>query len=113
MIERRRISRLPSINGSKGRGPDGRFAPGNGGGPGNPLAKQVQRIRVALLNAITPKDIQAVVQKLIQKAKGGDVASAKIVFDRAVGPAQALDFDLRLTELENQILGSDNKGRNT
>jgi hypothetical protein len=30
----------PSSNGSKGRGPDGRFAEGNPGGPGNPFARR-------------------------------------------------------------------------
>jgi hypothetical protein len=68
-------------------------------------------IRTALVNAVTPKDIHAIVQRLLQQAKDGDVASAKIIFDRAVGPAQSLDLDLRLTELENRLLGSDNKGR--
>jgi hypothetical protein len=50
---------------------------------------------------------------LIQKAKDGDVAAAKILFERATGPAAALDFDLRLTELENQVFESHNKGRET
>ena len=66
-----------------------------------------------LVNAITPEDIQAVVQRLIKKAKGGDVASAKVLFDRAVGPAAALDVDLRLTELESQVLGMGDKGSDT
>ena len=52
-------------------------------------------------------------QRLIQKAKDGDVAAAKILFERATGPAAALDFDLRLTELENQVFESHNKGRET
>ena len=84
---------------------------GNGGGPGNPLIRQVQRIRVALLNAITPEAIQAVVQTLISKAKQGDVAAAKVVFERGAGPAQALDIELRLTELENQLLSMSGRGK--
>jgi hypothetical protein len=90
-----------------------RWKPGNKAGRGNPLAKQVQAIRVALVSAVTAADIQAVIQRLLQQAKAGDVASAKIIFERAVGPAEALDFDLRLTELENQVLESHNKGRQT
>ena len=112
-MERRRISSAPTTNGNNGRDANGRWAKGNGGGPGNPLAKKVQAIRVALVGAITAADIQAVVQKLIEKAKGGDVASAKIIFERAVGPAEALDLDLRLTELENRVLESHNKKRET
>ncbi len=67
-------------------------------------------IRTALVNAVTPADIQAVVRRLIKKAKDGDVMAAKVLFERAAGPAQSLDLDLRLTELENRLLGS---GRDT
>jgi len=56
------------------------------------------------MDAITPADIQAIVRRLIEKAKKGDVTSAKIIFDRAVGPAAALDIDLRLAELEDRVL---------
>ncbi len=73
----------------------------------------MQAIRVALISAISAADIKAVVQTLTKKAKGGDVAAAKVLFERAAGPAAALDLDLRLTELENQILESHNKGRET
>jgi hypothetical protein len=106
-MERRRISTAPTPNGGNGRDANGRWAKGNGGGPGNPLSRKVQAIRVALVSAITAADIKAVVQRLVQKAKDGDVAAAKVVFDRACGPAQALDFDLRLTEIESRLLESE------
>jgi hypothetical protein len=66
-------------------------------------------IRSALVNAITPADIKAVIQRLLQQAKDGDVASAKIIFDRAVGPAQAFDVEIRLTKLEDRLLRSEQK----
>ena len=116
ILERRRISSIvPSPTGpiAGHRDLKGRWQQGNKAARGNPLAKQVQAIRVALVSAVTPKDIQAVIRRLLQQAKAGDVASAKIIFERAVGPAEALDFDLRLTELENQVLESHNKGRQT
>jgi hypothetical protein len=106
IMERRRIStqRSPAEAITSARDPKGRWKQGNKAGRGNPLAKQVQLIRTALVNAITPADIQAVIKRLLQQAKDGDVASAKIIFDRAVGPAAALDQDLRLTELEDRVL---------
>jgi hypothetical protein len=104
MIERKRITKQPSANGGNGRDANGRWARGNPGGPGNPLSKKVQSIRVALVSAVTPEAIRAIVQTLLQQAKDGDVAAAKVVFDRACGPAQALDLDLRLAELENRLL---------
>ncbi len=77
------------------------------------MIQRVHRLRVALLDAITPEDIQAIVKRLIQMAKKGSIAAAKIIFERGEGPPEALDFDLRLTELENQVLESHNKGRQT
>lgn len=114
-MERRRISTERSTNGGSRRGANGRFAKGNPGGPGNPQIQRVQRLRITLLNAITPEDIQAIARRLIQQAKKGSVAAAKIIFERGMG-AQALDFDLRLTDLENQVLEfleSQNKGSET
>ena len=104
-MKRRRIGSQPSPNGINGRRPDGKFAKNNCGGPGNPLGRQVQAIRVALVSAISVEDIQAVVQALIKKAKKGDVVAAKILFERTAGPAAALDLDLRLAELEDRVLG--------
>jgi len=98
-----RRSKQPSQNGSNGRGPGGRFAKGNPGGPGNPLARQVQALRVALVNAVTPKDIGAMVKRLTRQAKKGDVASAKVLFDRCMGQIQALDLDIRLEALETRV----------
>ena len=109
-MERRRISSAPSINGPNGRGAGGRWAKGNGGGPGNPLVKQIQRIRTALVNAITPEDVQAIVRRLIEKAKKGEVAAAKMILERALGPAaEALDVEIRLTDLENQLPKAEQK----
>jgi hypothetical protein len=104
IMERRRISTKPSPAGAITRDPKGRWQQGNKAGRGNPLARQVQAIRSALVNAITHEDIKAVVQRLVQKAKDGDVVAAKVIFERAAGPAAALDIDLRLTELEDRVL---------
>ncbi|MGA2620062.1 MAG: hypothetical protein ABSF26_20790 [Thermoguttaceae bacterium] len=105
-MERRRISSTaPSPAGAitSARDPKGRWQQGNKAGRGNPLAKQVQAIRVALVSAVAPADIQAVVQRLLQQAKDGDVMAAKVLFERTAGPAAALDLDLRLSELEDRV----------
>lgn len=68
------------------------FQKGNPGGPGNPFTRQVAIYRRALLEAISEKDIQAIMRVLIRKAKAGDIIAAKEVLDRAVGkPMQAVD----------------------
>ena len=60
-----------------GRANNGRFAKGNSGGPGNPHAARVPKLRSALLEAVTVEDIQAVIAALMKQAKEGDVAAAK------------------------------------
>jgi hypothetical protein len=94
------MSKAPSPTGANGRGPDGRFLPGNRVAKGNPLARQAQELRVALFAAVSPKDLKAVVAKLIQLAKSGDVAAAKLVLDRVLGPPAEIDLLERLDKLE-------------
>lgn len=72
----------PSPN---GRLNNGRFGIGNGGGPGNPFASQVGKLRSVLLETVTPNDMKAVVVKLVERAKGGDLAAMKLLLDRTCG----------------------------
>ena len=81
------MSASPSTNGSNGRGSGGRFAKGNAGGPGNPHARKVAQLRSTLLRAISSGDLRAVVKKLLDQAKAGDVQAAKLVIERCLGPA--------------------------
>jgi hypothetical protein len=97
------MSATPSPNGANGRGVDGKFAPGWKGGPGNPHARHVARLRSALFKAVKPEDIKDVAAKLIEQAKAGDVASIKELFQRLFGPAEAIDFAERLEALEAKI----------
>lgn len=63
----------------------GRFLPGNPGGPGNPYGQQTAALRSALYGAVTPEDIEAVARRLVALALGGDVAAARLLFDRCLG----------------------------
>jgi len=94
------MSNKPSPTELDGRDRRGRFGRGNRYGRGNPLAAKVQKLRVALVRAVTPDDLQAVARALLTAAKAGDTGAAKLLFDRTLGPAAALDLDLRLRELE-------------
>jgi hypothetical protein len=73
---------------TENRDAKGRFVMGNAGGPGNPFARQVAALRQALINAITPEDIQAVARALIQRAAEGNVQAAKLLFSYAIGKPQ-------------------------
>ncbi len=93
-----------SPNGANGRGPGGRFAKGNPGGPGNPCAKKAGQLRAALLKAVTTADMKAIISKLVEKAKGGDVRAAREVIDRCVGRPTEADLIERLERLESNLM---------
>jgi hypothetical protein len=81
----------------------GRFLPGNPGGPGNPYAARVATYRAALLEAVTPGDLAAIARTLVQAARSGDVAAAKIVFERTLGRPLEADILERLERLEEAL----------
>jgi len=88
------LSPTPSTNGSNGRTASGRFAPGWKGGPGNPFAQRVARLRSTLLESVSDDDLKAIVQAVVGKAKAGDMAAVRVVLDYCVGkPLPATDPD--------------------
>ena len=68
-----------------GRKPNGQFAVGNPGGPGNPLSRQVYTLRQAFFSALTASDVSEIVHSLIDQAKDGNVAAAKLVLEWSIG----------------------------
>ena len=85
----------PTTNGDNGeRGEDGRFLPGNAGGPGNPYAKKVAALRGSLINAISHDDIEAIIHSQVEKAKQGDTVAAKFILERLLGRPQTMDLSL-------------------
>jgi len=97
----------PSTNGDNGRRTDGRFAPGNPGGPGNPYARRVAELRAALLGAVTAEDLAEMARALVVKAQAGDVPACKLLLSYLVGhpaaPAPGVDPD-RLAEHEAEVV---------
>jgi hypothetical protein len=93
----------PSTTEGNGRGPRGRFAPGNAFAKGNPHAAKVAKLRTAALNAVKPKELAAVVRKLLELALAGDVAAAREVLSRCLGPAEAVDVLAELSELRADV----------
>jgi len=96
----------PSTNRAN-RDAGGRFAAGNAGGPGNPHARKVAKLRAALLQAVKPADLRGVVEKLLGSAKAGDVQAAKLIIDRVLGPPLPSDIIDRLESLENFLRESE------
>jgi hypothetical protein len=84
----------PSANGANGRDQHGRFTKGNPGGPGNPFARRTAQMRRALTMAVSEEDIAAVAAQMLEQAKAGDVAAAKLLLGYVIGqPAPVVDPD--------------------
>jgi len=79
---------------TSGRDSRGRFAPGNPGGPGNPHARKVAELRQALVNFVTAEDMKEIALILKEKAKMGNLAAIKLLFQYVLGkPLAATDPD--------------------
>jgi len=98
----------PSTKGMQmgnGRSANGRFAPGWKGGPGNPQAAAVGKLRARLYKVIKAADVDAAVATIRSimadgTGKAGDrLVAAKLLLDRAIGdPAHVLEMFLNRTE---------------
>jgi hypothetical protein len=69
-----------------GRDKRGRFAKGNGGGPGRPKKKREERYLQILLNTCTFDDWKAIVKKAAEQARSGDKDARKWLSDYLIGP---------------------------
>ncbi len=97
------MSVIPSPNGSNGRNSRGQFTAGNAGGPGNPFARHIGQLRTALMESMTPADVEAVVHKLVDLAKEGSIPAAKELLERCLGKAESLDLLERVEVLEQRL----------
>lgn len=75
----------------------GRYLPGHGGGPGNPLGRHVHKLRGTLLDLLLAGDaaqMRGVWGTMIRKATKGDVAAARLVAEYSIGkPALAISVE--------------------
>ncbi len=77
-----------------GRDALGRFTSGNVGGPGNPFARRVARLRQVLIDSVTEEEMAIIAGQLVVQAKLGDQAAIKLLFQYVLGkPAAVVDPD--------------------
>jgi hypothetical protein len=93
----------PSPNGSNGRDGRGRFKAGNAGGPGNPHAARVAKMRSALLDAVKPEDMKAIISALVTEAKIGNVQASKLLLAYLIGDPVTVDRLAQQTEIGDRI----------
>ena len=93
----------PSETEGNGRATNGRFGSGNTCAKGNPFAKKIGQLRAALIRAVSEGDIEAIVRKLVEQARAGDIHAAREVLLRTLGKPQEADLLERLEELEGKL----------
>jgi hypothetical protein len=81
----------PNPSQTEGRDAAGRFAKGNPGGPGNPHPRRAAALRQVLLDCVMDEDIQAVAKAVVDQAKAGNMAAAKLFFQYVFGKPGAVD----------------------
>ena len=88
----------PSTNGAgNGRDKNGRFSRGNFGGPGNPFAKRVARLRSIVLKTATPERMRTLVETLFDRAiKNGDMAAAGLLLKYLIPQPASVSQDMEL-----------------
>ena len=86
---RARKAKRSVSTGLKRNAKTGRFVKGTSGGPGNPQLQQLAEYKRVVREAVTPKQLIAVLRTLLEKARGGDILAAKILLDRTLGKVQA------------------------
>ena len=84
-------SQVPQSADVTGRAPNGKFTKGNRCGTGNPLNKRAAQLRSAMLRTVKPSDLADIIKKLIELAKDGDIAAAKLVLERTLGKQSMVD----------------------
>ena len=95
---------IPEDNRDPERHPKGTFRHGNRGGPGNPFARRVAKLRQAMLEECAEEDLRGITRAMINLAKRGDKAAAKLVFQYTLGkPDKQVDPD-RIDEDEFDVL---------
>jgi hypothetical protein len=82
------------VDAPAGRDAKGRFAKGNPGGPGNPFARHLAKLRSALVQCVSEEDIRQIANGLLVNAKLGHLPSIRILLMYVLGkPSGAVNPD--------------------
>lgn len=98
MSDAEQFTDAPANNGDQ-TARDGRFAPGNPGGPGR---KEGSRNKATLiLDALADDDAKEILRKAIEKAKGGDVRAIEMILARVWPPRKSRPVNFELPSMAN------------
>jgi hypothetical protein len=83
-----------NVDAPEGRDAKGRFAKGNPGGPGNPFARHLAKLRTALVQCVSEEDIRQIANGLLVSAKLGHLPSIRVLLMYVLGkPSCAVNPD--------------------
>ena len=86
----------------------GRFVRGNKGGPGNPLASQVNKVRKAFLEFFDSATMQVLCEFMLRKALSGDPRFLRIILQHTIGKLPSddgfADFDAEAALAEAEAI---------
>jgi len=89
--------------GNGGRGPDGKFLPGNRLATGNPRNAKAQRLRGVLIERLTVAGMRKVADALIREAQGGDIQAIRELLNRVCGRPSETETLERLEAVETKL----------
>src|SRR5262245_759628 len=75
----------PPPSAPSGRAANGRFAPGNKCGKGNPHAQKVAELRRVIMETMTAKDTAEMVHAMMVQSKQGNVAATRLLWSYGLG----------------------------
>jgi hypothetical protein len=83
-----------NVDAPAGRDAKGRFTKGNPGGPGNPFARHVAKLRSALVQCVSEEDIRRIAEGLLVNSRIGHLPSIRILLMYVLGkPSSAVNPD--------------------
>lgn len=93
---------MPDPTVMNGRRQDGTFGPGNQAAAGR--TSRAAELRKAFAQSVSHEDIKAIAFALVEAAKGGDIAAAKLVLDRCCGRPSPDDETAEQAQNANRVL---------
>jgi hypothetical protein len=79
------MGKPPWYGSANGWGKDTRFQPGNKAAVGHKPNRRSAELKAALMACVTDDDIKDIYRSMLVAAKGGDVAAARLLWDRSMG----------------------------
>jgi len=74
------------------------------------MSAKCNRLRVTLLNTVTIRDMRALIAKLVELGKAGDVSAIREILSRCLGPVVATDLLERIESLESRLIAKSSHG---